>query len=153
MALPTATHPGSDYYVNSITHTIQRQSNPLLAAALTASGWSGPYPWTQAKMVASSPSLPGIPLLPGSGGTGQGLNTGGGISTPNIGGLAAVGDFFNRLTQANTWLRVGEVVAGLLLVYIGLNATMRNTAVGNAVQSAKHGAEKTAMAIGAVTPK
>lgn len=147
-------HPGNDYYVNSVTHTIQRQANPLLAAALTTSGWSGPYNWATAKQVANSRTVPGIPGFPGSGSTGGGLNTaGGGISTPNLGGLAAVGDFFNRLTQANTWLRVGEVVAGLLLVYIGLNATMRGTAVGNAVEGAKNTAKKTATTIGAVAPK
>jgi hypothetical protein len=146
----TPGHPGNDYYVNSITHTIQRQANPLLAAALTTSGWGGPYTWAQAKAAANSPSVPGIAGMPGSGGSGQGLTAG---SPVNLGGLAAIGDFFNRLTQANTWLRVGEVVAGLLLVYIGLNATMRNTAVGNAVSSAKEGAKKTAMTIGAVAPK
>jgi hypothetical protein len=53
----------------------------------------------------------------------------------NLGGIQAIGDFFNRLTQANTWIRVGEVLAGLLLLYLGLNAAMKNTAVGNTVQS------------------
>lgn len=145
-----APHPGNDYYVNSITHTIQRQANPLLAATLTATGWSGPYDWNTAKQVAASRTVPGIPGMPGSGSGGGGLLQGTGA---NLGGLAAVGDFFQRLTQANTWIRVGEVVAGLLLVYIGLNATMRNTAVGNAVNSAKEGAKKTALAVGAVAPK
>lgn len=53
----------------------------------------------------------------------------------NLGGVQAIGDFFNRLTQANTWIRVGEVAAGLLLLYIGLNAAFKNTAVGSTVQT------------------
>ena len=65
---------------------------------------------------------------------GAGLQAGG-IPNP-LNGVQAIGDFFSRLTQANTWLRVGEVVAGLMLLYIGLNALSRNTAVGNAVSSA-----------------
>lgn len=63
------------------------------------------------------------------------LGSGGEGVLPNpLAGLAAVGDFFNRLTQANTWLRVGEVVAGLLVLYLGLNAAFRNTAGGQAVK-------------------
>jgi hypothetical protein len=40
-------------------------------------------------------------------------------------GVAAIGDFFSRLGQANTWIRVGEVVAGLILLGIGLNAMFK----------------------------
>lgn len=35
-------------------------------------------------------------------------------------GLEAIGDFFQRLTQANTWIRAGEVVVGLILLAAGL---------------------------------
>lgn len=58
-----------------------------------------------------------------------------GSKIANIGGVQAIGDFFNRLTQANTWIRVGEVAAGLLLLYLGLNAAMKGTTAGNAVRS------------------
>jgi len=138
-----ATHPGNDYYVNSFTHTIQRQSNPIAAAALTASGWVGPYTWAEAKTAAAHTG-PTLPLVPGGGG--QTFGPGG----PNLGGIAAVGDFFNRLTQANTWIRVGEVLAGLLLLYIGVNALMRGTAAESAVNTAKQGAKRTAEVVGAV---
>jgi hypothetical protein len=50
-----------------------------------------------------------------------------GTGITNLGGINAIGDFFNRLTQPNTWIRVGEVAAGLLLLYLGLSATMRGT--------------------------
>lgn len=42
-----------------------------------------------------------------------------------LSGLAAIGDFFARLTQKNTWVRVGEVVIGLVLVAIGVNAMFK----------------------------
>lgn len=41
-----------------------------------------------------------------------------------LSGIAAIGDFFNRLTQAQTWIRVGEVAAGGLLLYLGLKAVV-----------------------------
>lgn len=41
-------------------------------------------------------------------------------TVPVASGLAAIGDFFSRLGQANTWLRVGEVALGLILVAVGV---------------------------------
>ncbi len=40
-------------------------------------------------------------------------------------GVAAIGDFFSRLTQASTWVRVGEVAVGLILLGIGLNSLLK----------------------------
>lgn len=37
-----------------------------------------------------------------------------------LGGLAAIGDFFARLTEANTWLRIGEGVLGIILIAVGV---------------------------------
>jgi hypothetical protein len=79
------------------------------------------WPPPNANAAAGNPGHPGTPS--------QALNAAG------LGGIAAIGDFFNRLTQGNTWLRVGEVIAGLLLLYLGANALFRNTAVGDTVQS------------------
>jgi hypothetical protein len=75
-----------------------------------------------------------------------------GIPNP-LGGLAAIGDFFNRLTQANTWLRVGEVVVGLMLLYVGLNALSKDTAVGNALQSAAQNTKNVAKKIPLAVPE
>lgn len=66
----------------------------------------------------------------------------------NLAGVGAIGDFFNRLTQGNTWLRVGEVVVGLMILYIGLKATTAQTPVGNAVKSATAPAKRVAKAAG-----
>lgn len=37
-----------------------------------------------------------------------------------LSGVAAIGDFFQRLTQENTWIRVGEVTLGILLIISGI---------------------------------
>lgn len=144
----TTQHPGNDYYVQPLTGTIQRQGNALLGGLLNSTGWLGPFTWAEAKanvkglqagIGAATPG--GLPTVGPGGNIGK-------LTNP-LSGVNAIGDFFNRLTQPNTWLRVGEVVAGLLLVYIGLNATMKDTAVGKAVNTAKNNAKRVA----AVVPK
>lgn len=49
-----------------------------------------------------------------------------GAGTPGLGGgnpltgLAAIGDFFARLSEANTWLRIGEGLLGVILIAVGV---------------------------------
>ena len=57
--------------------------------------------------------------------TKTGSGTGGFASNPKaiqnpLTGLAAIGDFFQRLTQANTWVRIGEGILGLILLAVGI---------------------------------
>ena len=140
--MPTVTqHPGNNYYVQPLTGTIQRQSNPLLAASLRATGWMGPYNWTTAKAQVAGLKAGIGAATPGGLPT---VGPGGNILNPvtDLGGINAIGDFFNRLTEPNTWVRVGEVAAGLLLVYIGLSAVTRGTAAGDAASSVKSGIGK-----------
>jgi len=42
------------------------------------------------------------------------------IVGPTLSGLSVIGDFFQRITQANTWIRAGEVLLGLILIGVGL---------------------------------
>lgn len=51
-------------------------------------------------------------------------------------GLAAIGDFFSRLTQASTWIRVAEVLLGLALITVGLAHIASGTAAGRAALKA-----------------
>jgi hypothetical protein len=51
------------------------------------------------------------------------------------GGLNAIGDLAHRLTESQTWVRVGEAMAGLLLLYVGLKALTSGTAAGTAAGS------------------
>ena len=41
------------------------------------------------------------------------------------GAATSVGDFLSRLTSANLWMRVGEFVAGIVLLGIGVNALFK----------------------------
>lgn len=125
------THPGNDYYVNVLTGSIQRVSNPLLGASLKLTpGWEGPYDWPTAKAMVGDAKTGFSNLGASEVGPGGGL----GLVKNDLGGIQAIGDFFNRLTQANTWLRVGEFAAGALLVYLGLSASMKGTAAQDVTQ-------------------
>ena len=62
-----------------------------------------------------------------------------------IADLSGTTDFLTRLTEGNTWIRVGEFVAGLVLVYVGLKAMFPSTV------SAVTAPVKTAAKIGATT--
>ena len=39
-----------------------------------------------------------------------------------IPGLTDIGDFFHRLTEGSTWVRVGETVVGVIILYAGIRA-------------------------------
>ncbi len=80
-------------------------------------GSGGPYP-TKAQADAALQGLISVintpePLIPGTK-----------IQVPSIpnplSGIAAVGDFFQKLTQASTWLRIFEIAIGILLLGVGI---------------------------------
>jgi hypothetical protein len=98
--------PAGGYYVFPASGTIQRQTNPLLAAGLKASGWAGPYASMTAAHNAINSSVP------------QKIKSDAGSLT----GVNAIGSFFNRLTSQSTWLRAGEFGIGFLFVYVSAKA-------------------------------
>lgn len=54
---------------------------------------------------------------------GEGVGKGEGLTNPLEPGLKALGgvsEFFSALLNVQTWIRVGEVLAGAVLVYLGL---------------------------------
>ena len=55
---------------------------------------------------------------------------------PQLGGLSAIGDFFSKLGQANTWIRVAEVLLGLGLIIVGMAKLGSGTAAGKAALKA-----------------
>lgn len=106
---------------------------------------SGPFP-SQGAAQAWSPTPLGIldwvqagvaGVLVGGGeqSPAAAIATAGKVTNP-LTGLAAIGDFFQRLTQGNTWIRVAEAVLGLGLVIVGLAKLASGTAVGRAAASA-----------------
>jgi hypothetical protein len=44
--------------------------------------------------------------------------------------LGNIADFFHRLTEGSTWLRVGEVLAGAMLIYVGIHASLQGSGSG-----------------------
>jgi hypothetical protein len=62
------------------------------------------------------------------------------INAPNpISGLAAIGDLANKLTQPQLWIRVGEFLAGGVLLVIGLNALTKGPVRSATASTAKKG--------------
>jgi hypothetical protein len=51
-------------------------------------------------------------------------------------GLNAIGEFFSRLTNASTWIRVAEVLLGTGLIIVSLAALAADTPVGRAATKA-----------------
>ena len=52
--------------------------------------------------------------------------------------LTAIGTFFGNLMNPNTWLRVAEVLAGLMILYVALKASMTPGGVPVASRKASH---------------
>ena len=53
----------------------------------------------------------------------------------NVEPLAGIAGILSTLTNANTWLRIGEGVLGIVLIGIGLFAVTKSTDAGKAVAS------------------
>lgn len=49
-------------------------------------------------------------------------------------GLASIGDFFGRLTEANTWIRALELILGVGLVIVGIAHAAAGTPAGRAAK-------------------
>jgi hypothetical protein len=113
-------HPGNDYYEFPATGSIQRQANPILAEGLLAAGWNGPFTFAQAQALAQE----GLQQqLNNAGSPTGGSVVSGALGIPNpLTGVNAIGDLAQRLTQKSTWVRVGEFVAGGIMIYVGLKA-------------------------------
>ena len=70
-------------------------------------------------------------------------STAGSGNLPGLTGIDAIGDFFHRLTEGETWTRVGEVVLGVILLYAGVKAL---TGAGSATKAASSPVKKAAKA-------
>lgn len=55
-----------------------------------------------------------------------------------LGAVDAVPKFLSMLTSGNLWLRVGEVIAGLILLGIGVNALFHGKPMGAVTGAAGH---------------
>jgi hypothetical protein len=79
------------------------------------------------------------------------------IAKNTIPGVGTVDDLINWLTSGSLWVRIGELLAGTILTYVGLKAMTTPQGLPVAQQSARQTAHrtirKTAEVIGAVAPK
>jgi hypothetical protein len=88
-------------------YQVAEAANAAEAAKLTAEGYKGPYATQAAAQSAANAA------------TATATSTE--VSLPNpLTGVDAIGAFFNKLGDANTWIRVGKVVIGGLLLVVGL---------------------------------
>lgn len=111
---PFGIPPGGPWFAYALTGTIQRQSNPVLAAGLANAGWVGFKTQAEAKaFIAQSPAT--------------------GVKNANpVKPLTNALDFF---TSPNAWVRIGEVVAGVVLLYAGITAILKVQPVKTAVKA------------------
>jgi hypothetical protein len=97
--------------------TVIHATNQAQVYALEQSTGQTPYPTKAAAQSKAASKNQNV----GGSGTGNPLQ-----------GIAAIGDFFQRLTQPQTWVRVGEVALGGILVYAGVRALSHGSAVVSA---------------------
>jgi hypothetical protein len=136
-----AQHPGSDYYVQPTTGTIQQQDNSFLAAGLKAAGFQGPMTWDQAQTVLALGKKvtqqygPNAPTSTGGTISQTGADVKG-TATAAWDAATAIPRFLSMLTSSNLWIRVGEVVAGLILLGIGVNALFKGAPMKTVTKTA-----------------
>lgn len=141
MPADTNPHPGNDYYVDTLNGSIQRG---YMAAQFRFVGHpiAGPFNWAQAVKVANASNLNKDVIKPAKD-----------TAKAVTGGIVDVGDFFHRLTEPQTWTRVGEVIFGGILVYAGVRALSHGSAVtgsgarSSATRPVKKVARKTARVV------
>ncbi len=99
------------------------------AASKPAGTVAGPYT-TRAAAQAKADSLNG---------TAASANP---LTSPVSNPLNVLGDLAHRLTESQTWVRVGEVIAGFILLYVGLKAQFPQ-AVNTVISPVKNTAKGT----------
>jgi hypothetical protein len=124
---PDASHPGSDYYVQPSTGTIQRQSNPVAAGILQAAGFQGPMTWAQAQGVLDlnkkAEQQGKIPITGTAGEAARGDT--GSLPNPLAGIAGSLEAFFTAVTDGKLWRSLGWILLGASLVYTGIFLWLR----------------------------
>ncbi len=103
-----------NFYISPQTHTIQQESNPLWAAGLRGLGWLGPYA-TKADAKAALDTV--------SQGPAQAVRDTAVRAGKDL--LGAGKDVLGGANLSSWFVRVGEILAGLVLVGIGLNSMLK----------------------------
>jgi hypothetical protein len=83
----------------------------------TSDGYPGPYSSKAAAQSAAN-------SINANQNENEKLDDPNGVASNAIPGLSQIGDFFGALTQGNTWIRVGKIAAGAILIIAGLMTLM-----------------------------
>lgn len=87
--------------------------------------------YAYAKAAGEQPGGPHATLTPGN------VIAGGAqAAASSVPGLSQIGTFFHSLGEANTWIRVAEVLLGLGLIIVGLARLASGTSAGKAAMKA-----------------
>lgn len=62
------------------------------------------------------------------------------VAGTSLAGLSQIGDFFGRLAEGSTWVRVAEVIIGLGLIVVGLAKLASGTSIGKLAGTVAKGA-------------
>jgi hypothetical protein len=118
--------PGVPIYFSGTKAQATAKANLTVKTGSTSNGPFGPFATKQDAETSWK-----------TGGVNQHAGTGGPLPTPTnpLTGLAAIGDFFTKIGQRETWIRVAEFVIGGGLIYIGIHAMSKGTAIAPLVNA------------------
>lgn len=117
--------------INGYSTQAQAQAHPVneaQALALTAEGLgeTAAQPGNPLNLAAAAPAAKASIADP---------------VTNAVPGLSQIGTFFDSLGQANTWIRVGEVILGIILLGVGIaHITKVDNVISKAVKTGAKGA-------------
>ena len=106
--------PGVPVYFQGTKAQATEKANLTIKTGSTSNGPFGPF---ASKKDAENAWKDGS--INQHAGTGGPANPSGQAPNP-LSGLQAIGAFFSDLSQASTWIRVAEVLAGLILIAVGV---------------------------------
>lgn len=66
------------------------------------------------------------------------------LQIPGLSGIDAIGNFFNKLGQKNTWLRIGEGIVAIVLLDVGLKALTGHSVIESTGKTITGGSKKAA---------
>lgn len=117
---PFGIPPGGPWFAFTATGTIQRQSDPVAAAALANAGWVGFATQDDAKAFLGSRAVPPITSVAG--------DAVGAVSS-TAQGIAKIGAFLEALTHPDTWRSLGWLILGIILVALGMYVWLKGHGV------------------------
>jgi len=137
---------GSGWYYNSTSGAVIYQPPVLGLPQGLLPGWHGPFP-TKAAADAYGNKLAaqGKGAKPTGFAGAVGNTAGAAASNATSAATGGLNDLASRLSQSHTWIRVGEAVAGFILIYVGAKAFFPQTV--NTVASTAKTARKAAIHI------